>query len=232
MMNHRVADQRGKANFGWLDSNHSFSFGSYYHPQHMGFRRLRVINEDRITPSSGFDTHSHRDMEIISYVISGALKHKDSVGNVAVIPPGDIQRMSAGTGISHSEYNHSDEQVTHFLQIWIEPNQYGITPGYEQKSFADRLQPGELLLIGSENGRDESIVIHQDVNLYVARLNPNQSIEHLYDQNRHIWVQVIHGDLTINGKRIQAGDGLAISEENKLQILAEKNSEILIFDLA
>lgn len=232
MINIRPAQARGNANFGWLDSRHTFSFGSYYDPQHMGFSSLRVINEDKVKPSKGFGTHSHRDMEIISYVLEGELKHQDSIGNGSVIRPGDVQRMSAGTGIAHSEFNASDVNPVHFLQIWIIPEQEGIKPSYEQKHFSLADKQGKLRLVASPDGRDNSVTIHQNANLYVAALNQGDRLEHNVNNNRSLWLQVARGGIEINNHALYAGDGAGIIQESQLAIAAtEDNTEILLFDL-
>ncbi len=233
MINIRPANERGNANFGWLDSKHTFSFGNYYDPNHMGFASLRVINEDKIQPSKGFGTHSHQNMEIISYVLEGELEHKDSIGNGSVIRPGDLQRMSAGTGISHSEFNASKTDGVHFLQIWIVPENKGIKPSYEQKHFPPAENLGKLRLVGSQDGRDNSVTIHQDVNLYVAALNKDDKVEYSMNHSRSVWLQVVRGALDINSQILSAGDGAAISQENKIVIAATiDNTEVLLFDMA
>jgi len=229
----RPTDARGTANFGWLDSKHTFSFGRYYDPEQMGFGNLRVINEDRIQPSQGFGTHSHKDMEIISYVLEGALEHKDSIGNGSVIRPGDVQRMSAGTGIAHSEFNASDTESVHLLQIWIIPNQAGIEPSYEQKHFPVAEKQGKLRLVASPDGKDNSVKIHQDAYLYIAALNERDRVNHLTNNNRSIWVQIAKGAVEVNGQTLQAGDGAGISQETNIELIATSdNTEILLFDLA
>ena len=229
----RPAQERGQANFGWLDSKHTFSFGSYYDPSHMGFSNLRVINEDKVQPGQGFGTHSHKDMEIISYVLQGELEHKDSIGNGSVIRPGDVQRMSAGTGIAHSEFNASDTDPVHFLQIWIWPDQKGIKPSYEQKHFSLDEKQGRLRLVASPDGRDNSVTIHQDANLYVAVLNKGDRVNHSTNKNRSLWIQVARGSAKINGQTLQAGDGAAITQETDIALAATTdNTEILLFDLA
>ena len=233
MLTIRSAADRGNANFGWLDSRHTFSFGSYYDPAHMGFGPLRVINEDKVAPGQGFPTHSHRDMEIISYVVEGALEHKDSIGNGSIIRPGDVQRMSAGSGISHSEYNASRESPVHFLQIWVLPNQQGIEPGYEQIYFSPEEKQGKLRLVGSQNGRDGSITIHQDVNLYAARLTSGESIDYALSANRAGWLQIVRGGAALNGNLLSAGDGVAIASPETLTIEGHsEDTEILLFDMA
>jgi quercetin 2,3-dioxygenase len=232
MLTIRPAQDRGIANFGWLDSRHTFSFGEYHDPNHMGFADLRVINEDKVSPGKGFGTHGHRDMEIVTYVLEGALEHKDSIGTGSVIRPGDVQRMSAGTGIQHSEYNASKTEPVHFLQIWILPEQKGIEPGYEQKNFAVAEKQGKLKLAGSRNGRDGSITIHQDIDLYAATLSEGDSVSYTFTPNRVGWVQVARGEVQLNEQTLSAGDGVAIAQESliKLQGIAQ-NAEILLFDM-
>ncbi|MGL5944200.1 MAG: pirin family protein [Waterburya sp.] len=233
MITIRQAQARGNANFGWLDSKHTFSFGNYYDPNHMGFASLRVINEDKVLPDKGFGTHSHRDMEIISYVLEGALEHKDSIGNGSVIRPGDVQRMSAGTGIAHSEFNASNTDPVHFLQIWILPEKTEIQPSYEQKHFTLEEKQGKLRLVASNDGKDNSVIIHQDANLYVAALNDGDRVNHNTNKNRSLWIQVARGAVEVNGQSLQAGDGAAITQETNLDIAATTdNTEILLFDLA
>ena len=233
MITVRPAHARGKANFGWLDSKHTFSFGNYYDPNHMGFANLRVINEDKVQPSQGFGTHSHKDMEIISYVLEGELEHKDSIGNGSVIRPGDVQRMSAGTGIAHSEFNASATNLVHFLQIWIMPDQVGIQPSYEQKYFPVEEKQGKLRLVASSDGRDNSVTIHQDASLYVATLNNGDRINHNTNRGRSLWIQVARGSVEINKQLLQTGDGAAITKETDIAIAATNdNTEILLFDLA
>ena len=233
MITLRPADERGSANFGWLDSRHSFSFGSYYEPNYMGFGNLRVINEDKVIPGQGFATHSHRDMEIISYVIQGELEHKDSIGNGSIIRPGDVQRMSAGTGIAHSEYNPSSDNPVHFLQIWIIPEQTGLKPSYEQKAFTEADKQGKLRLVGSQDGRDGSVTIHQDVDVYSTILNVDETVTHNLATNRSAWLQVVRGEVAVNERSINAGDGAAIVLEDKIILkgLVDK-TEVLLFDLA
>jgi quercetin 2,3-dioxygenase len=231
MITLRPANQRGAANFGWLDSRHSFSFGNYYDPNHMGFADLRVINEDKVDPGQGFSTHGHRDMEIISYVLSGALEHKDSIGTGSVIYPGDVQRMSAGTGIMHSEYNASKTEPVHFLQIWILPEQKGISPSYEQKGFSDAEKQGQLRLVGSRDGRNGSVTIHQDVDFYATRLQQGESVSHSLANGRVAWVQVVRGAATLNDQLLTAGDGAAISEEAVITLSGSEDAELLLFDM-
>ena len=232
MISVRPADERGVANLGWLDSRHTFSFGHYYDPQHMGFGPLRVINEDRVRPGAGFDTHGHRDMEIISYVLEGALEHKDSIGTGSVIRPGDVQRMSAGSGIRHSEYNASASEPVHFLQIWLMPNEDGLSPSYEQKTFADAEKRGRLRLVASRDGRDGSVRIHQDADLYAALLDKEESVTHVLPGGRRGWIQVVRGAIEVNGKSLRAGDGAAASDLPTLVVKASVDgSEFLLFDL-
>jgi quercetin 2,3-dioxygenase len=227
----RKSEERGTANFGWLDSKHSFSFGGYYDPRHMGFGPLRVINEDRVAPGGGFPTHPHRDMEIISYVLDGALAHKDSTGENSVIRPGEVQRMSAGTGVRHSEYNASETEPVHFLQIWIIPERQGLRPSYEQKSFAEHEKRGKLRLVGSHDGREDSVTIHQDVDLYATLLEPGESVSHRMSAGRGAWVQVVGGELTVNGEALKAGDGVAISGTDDVRLEARAMTEALLFDM-
>jgi redox-sensitive bicupin YhaK (pirin superfamily) len=228
----RPSEQRGKANHGWLESRHSFSFADYYDRRHMGFGALRVINEDRVAPGAGFDTHGHRDMEIISYVLDGALEHKDSIGTGSVIRPGDVQRMTAGTGVRHSEFNASKTEPVHFLQIWIIPDTVGLKPGYEQKSFPVADRTDRLRLVASRAGRDGSLTVHQDVNLYAAVLTPEARLRLSLPADRHVWVQVARGDATANGEELAEGDGAAIFDQQEIQFGSDGGGEILVFDLA
>jgi redox-sensitive bicupin YhaK (pirin superfamily) len=228
----RPAAERGRAEFGWLDSRHTFSFGDYYDPRHMGFGPLRVINEDRVEPGRGFDTHGHRDMEIISYVLDGALEHKDSIGTGSVIRPGEVQIMSAGTGIRHSEFNHSKTDPVHFLQIWVLPDHQGIAPRYDQKAFPASEKRGQLRLVGSPDGRDGSVHIHQDVEIYDASLARGEQVAHSLQRGRKAWVQVVRGRVDVNGRVAGAGDGIAIEAEPEFAIKArEDGAELLVFDL-
>jgi quercetin 2,3-dioxygenase len=228
----RPAAERGRADFGWLDSRHTFSFGDYYDPRHMGFGPLRVINEDRVKPGAGFDTHGHRDMEIISYVLEGALEHKDSIGTGSVIRPGEVQIMSAGTGIRHSEFNHSKADPVHFLQIWVLPNRQGLAPRYDQKAFPASDKRGRLRLVGSPDGRDGSILIHQDVKLYDSLLGKGATITYPLAARRRGWVQVVRGAVDVNGRPASAGDGIAIENEPALTITSRaEDTELLVFDL-
>lgn len=227
----RKAEDRGRANFGWLDSKHSFSFGHYYDPEHMGFGPLRVINDDRVAPGGGFPTHPHSDMEIISYVLQGALEHKDSLGTGSVIRPGDVQRMSAGTGVRHSEYNASKSEPVHFLQIWIIPEKEGLKPSYEQKTFADSDKRGRLLLIASRDGREGSVVVHQDVDLYATLLEKGDAITHDIAPQRGGWVQVARGSIVLNGEPLKEGDGVAITTSGLLSLEGVADAEVLLFDM-
>ncbi|MEL7051890.1 MAG: pirin family protein [Cyanobacteria bacterium J06588_5] len=229
----RKAEDRGVSKFSWLDSQHTFSFGGYMDPGNMGFSDLRVINEDRVAPGAGFGTHGHRDMEIISYVIEGELGHKDSMGTGSVIRPGDVQRMSAGTGIMHSEMNASKENPVHFLQIWILPEKKGITPSYEQKHFAPETRQDQWRLVGSRDGRDGSVTIHQDVSLYAATLSEGKRLTYSLSANRKAWLQVVKGALQLDGQTLEAGDGLAFADLDTLTVLgSDPETEILLFDLA
>ncbi|MEO5845410.1 MAG: pirin family protein [Caldimonas sp.] len=238
MITVRKSSERGHADHGWLASRHSFSFADYHDPRHMGFGNLRVINEDRITPGSGFGTHGHRDMEIVSYVLSGALAHRDSIGTGApgsadgVIRPGDVQRMSAGRGVQHSEFNHSPDQTTHFLQIWIEPNQRGIAPSYEQKHFDDASKRGVLRLIASPDGRDGSVTLHADASISAALVDGAEAIARDIDAERKTYAQVVRGSVDVNGVRLDAGDAVALAGEGRLAITNGRDAEVLVFDLA
>jgi redox-sensitive bicupin YhaK (pirin superfamily) len=232
MLTIRKAEDRGHANHGWLNTYHTFSFANYYEPKHMGFRALRVINEDRVSPGNGFGTHGHRDMEIITYVLEGALEHKDSIGTGSVIQPGEVQRMSAGTGILHSEFNHSKTESVHFLQIWLLPGKEGLPPSYEQRNFSPAKTPGKLHLVAARDGRDAAVTVHQDVDLYAAVLEPGDRVSHSLQPQRHAWVQVARGAITLNGLSLDKGDGAAISEETDVVIEATTDAEILLFDLA
>ena len=232
MITIRKSQDRGHFNLGWLNTYHTFSFDRYYDPAHMAFRSLRVINEDRVRPGQGFPTHSHRDMEIMTYVLEGALEHRDSMGNGSVIRPGEVQRMTAGTGVSHSELNPSGSEPVHFLQIWILPKQRSLPPGYEQKAFPNEQKNGKLCLIASESGRDGSVTIHQDAELHATILEPGSSVTQPLAPNRHAWIQVARGAIRIMDVKLEQGDGAAVSSEASLPITAEQRSEVLIFDLA
>lgn len=228
----RPAKERGHAEHGWLNTYHTFSFANYYDPNYLGFRSLRVINEDRVTAGEGFGTHAHRDMEIITYVLEGALEHKDNIGNGSIIQPGEVQRMSAGTGIFHSEFNPSTTNPVHFLQIWIIPNEKSIKPSYEQQKFALEKTSGTLQLIASPTGENRSVTVHQDVKLYAGVLEANDRISYSLAPQRHAWIQVARGAIEVNGVTLNTSDGAAISEENELNIIAQEKAEILLFDLA
>jgi hypothetical protein len=233
MLTLRRAEERGRANFGWLDSRHSFSFGQYHDPAHMGFGALRVINDDRVAPGGGFSTHPHADMEIISYVLEGALAHKDSLGTGSVIRPGDVQRMSAGTGIRHSEYNASKTEPVHFLQIWILPERNGLEPSYEQKAFSKAEKRGRLRLVGSRDGRDGSVTIHRDVDFYSALLDESETVSHALKSGRTAWVQVAQGTAKLNGEQLYPGDGVAIEEPGTIELAGtSQDAEVLLFDMA
>ncbi|HEV3029760.1 MAG TPA: pirin family protein [Planctomycetota bacterium] len=232
MITIRKADDRGHARHGWLDSRHTFSFADYHDPEHMGYRTLRVINEDRVEPSQGFGTHPHRDMEIISYVLEGSLEHKDSMGTSSVIRPGEVQRMSAGTGVLHSEYNPSPTEPVHFLQIWISPEKKNLKPGYEQKAFPAEERNNKLRLVASRDGRDGSLKIHQDVELYTALLSKGGRVTHLLRAGRFAWIQVARGSVSLNGQALKAGDGASISGEKAVELSGAGNAEVLMFDLA
>jgi redox-sensitive bicupin YhaK (pirin superfamily) len=232
MITRRPADERGRTRTDWLDSRHTFSFNRYYDPRFVGFRDLLVINEDFVAPSKGFGTHSHRDMEIITYVVGGALQHRDSMGNTSVIRPGELQRMSAGTGVTHSEYNPSADSPVHFLQIWITPEREGIRPSYEQREFHGSERRGRLRLLASREGRDGSVTVHQDAGVYDAALREGEEVAYELRGGRHVWVQVVGGSVKLNDVELKAGDGAAVSEEERLVIRADGPSEILLFDLA
>ncbi len=230
MISLRKADERGHADFGWLDSRHTFSFGGYHDPAHMGFGALRVINDDRVAGGGGFDTHGHADMEIISVVLDGGLAHKDSLGNGSVIKPGDVQRMTAGRGIRHAEFNASKTDQVHFLQIWILPEKKSLEPGYEQKTFADLT--GGFRLIGSQQGRDGSVTIHQDVDLYTASLSPGQSADMTLKPGRKAWLQVAKGGVRLGILALKEGDGVALTGEPGIKVSASTDAQVLLFDLA
>ena len=231
MIHVRKGNERGHADHGWLSSDHTFSFADYFDSQHMGFSALRVINEDRVQPGEGFPTHGHRDMEIISYVLDGALEHKDSMGTGSVIRPGDVQRMSAGTGVRHSEYNASAQQPVHFLQIWIQPNQLGGAPGYEQQHFAPEELNGRLRLIAAPNGSEGAVTLRQDASIYAARLDGVQEVTHIIAPARRAYVQVVRGSVQLNGVALTAGDGARVENETTLRLSSGTNAEVLLFDL-
>ncbi len=232
MMTLRKAEERGHADQGWLNSYHTFSFANYYDPAHMGFRKLRVINDDRVAGGGGFAPHAHRDMEIITYVLDGALEHQDSMGNRSIIRPGEVQRMSAGTGITHSEYNHSKTNPVHLLQIWILPERAGLEPSYEQKFYVPQEKQGQLRLIASRDGRNESVTVHQDLNLYATTLNKGETVTQQFDRDRHLWIQVARGSVQIDDQVLSAGDAIAFSETEALTIAGKESAEVLVFDLA
>ncbi len=244
MITIRPAAERGAANLGWLDTRHTFSFGNYYDPAHMGFASLRVINEDKVLPGQGFPTHGHQDMEIVTYILEGELEHRDSIGNGSIIRPGDVQRMSAGSGIRHSEYNPSSENPVHLLQIWLLPETTGLAPSYEQTHFSQSDRQGQLRLIGSRDGREGSVTIHQDVSLYVARLTAEEKVQYpgqdpgpdpgqAGEGDRKIWVQVARGMITLNGQTLYAGDGAGISQAQQLELVGQSDhAEFLLFDMA
>ena len=231
MMKVRRSGERGHTRPGWLDSYHTFSFGEYYDPGQMGFRDLRVINEDRVLPSEGFGRHPHRDMEIISYVVEGRLAHRDSLGTGSVIHPGEFQIMSAGTGIFHSEFNASDTETVHFLQIWILPGKEGLAPRYDQRAFPEKERRGKLRLVVSPDARDGSLKIFQDISLYAGSLAPGDAVVHRLSPGRHAWVQVVRGAVSLNGAALLEGDGAAVSQETALDLRASEDSEVLLFDL-
>ena len=228
----RNSNDRGHADLGWLDSRFTFSFADYYDPQHIHFRSLRVMNDDHIAAGAGFPTHPHRDMEIVTYVLEGALEHRDSMGNGSVIRPGDVQYMSAGTGVTHSEFNASDKEPVHLYQIWMFPDQKGHNPAYDQKHFAENDKRGNLRLVVSPDGRDGSVKIRQDNELYAAVLAPGESVQHTLKPKRHAYLQVARGSVTLNGQPLETGDGAAISEEKSINLTGVNEAEVLLFDLA
>ncbi len=232
MIRVRRSGERGRVDYGWLDTRHTFSFGEYYDPAHMGFRSLRVINEDRVVGGAGFPPHGHRDMEIVSYVVEGALEHKDSLGTGSIIRPGEVQRMSAGKGVMHSEYNPSQTEPMHFLQIWILPDALGLPPSYEQKAFPEAERTGSLRVLASPDGRDGSVTIHQNALLYGTLLAAGEKIVHAFGPGRAGWLQVIRGDLEVNGTRLSPGDGASLVDETQVTLQAATEVEALLFDLA
>nr|MEE4267554.1 pirin family protein [Candidatus Krumholzibacteria bacterium] len=231
MMRKRLAQERGHADHGWLEARHSFSFAGYHDPAHMGFRTLRVLNDDRVQPGQGFGTHGHKDMEIITYVLDGALEHKDSLGTGSVLRPGDVQRMSAGRGVTHSEFNHSQDDVLRLLQIWILPEKEGLEPGYEEKNFSAEDKQGRLRLIAAPGGPDGALDVHQDVRVYAGILAAGDSVRHEMAPGRHVWLQVARGRVQVQGMELNEGDGLAVSEEPVLDIEGVDGGEVLLFDL-
>ena len=232
MLTIRPREERGHAEHGWLDSFHTFSFADYYDPAHMGFRSLRVLNEDRVAPSQGFGTHGHRDMEIISYVLEGSLQHKDSMGTGSIIRPGDVQRMSAGLGVLHSEHNASSSERVHFLQIWLSPTERGIAPSYEQRTFSNADKRGQLRVVAAPDGRDGALTIHSDASMYSGLFDAGERAELSLAPGRHAWVQVARGKVRVNGAELSAGDGAALSDETQLRIEGVEDGEVLVFDLA
>ena len=226
------ANERGHADHGWLNAHHSFSFANWYDPAKVHFGMLRVLNDDIVAPGGGFGMHPHNDMEIITIILDGALQHKDNMGNGSVIRPGDVQRMTAGTGVTHSESNSSREQAVHLLQIWILPNQEGLKPGYEQKLFTEAQKQGRLCLIASADGREDSVIVHQDASVYATVLGAGEKVVHELAANRHAWIQVARGVVTLNGERLEQGDGAAVSREAKLELAGLEAAEVLLFDLA
>jgi redox-sensitive bicupin YhaK (pirin superfamily) len=232
MLQIRRAEDRGHADHGWLDTYHTFSFADYYDPAHMGFRALRVINEDRVQPGMGFGTHGHKDMEIVTYVLEGALEHKDSMGNGSVLRPGEFQRMSAGTGVRHSEFNPSATEPVHLYQIWLLPGRNGIQPSYEQKFFSEDGKQARFQLVASPDGADESLRIHQDARVYLSKLDAGQKVTHEFSSGRHAWLQVLRGSVTVNGRVLKTSDGVAVSDEPLLTVVAEDPAEVMLFELA
>jgi quercetin 2,3-dioxygenase len=232
MITLRRSNERGASDLGWLKSQHTFSFGNYYHPAHMGFQSLRVINDDRVAPGAGFGTHPHNNMEIISYVLEGALEHKDSMGNGSIIKPGEVQRLSAGTGITHSEFNHSKASEVHFLQIWFVPDMENIAPGYAQKAFSEQDKRGRFCLVASKQGRDGSISLHQDVDMSVALIDQDEEVDYAIAPGRAAWVHIARGQVAMNGHDLKTGDGAAISDESLLQFRQGQDAEIIMFVMA
>ena len=232
MIQVRPSEERGHGSHGWLDTHHTFSFAGYLNPHHMGFRQLRVINEDRVQPGRGFDTHEHWDMEILTIVLEGVLEHRDSLGNGSVIRPGELQRMTAGSGIRHSEFNPSSTEIVRFLQIWIVPERKALEPGYEQRAFPDEERRGALRLVASRDGRDDSLTIHQDVAVYASLLEVGQETTHPVPDGRHAWLQMTEGTITLNGTRLAPGDGASVSQETSLQMVGVEPARLVLFDLA
>jgi redox-sensitive bicupin YhaK (pirin superfamily) len=232
MIRIRKAAERGHFDHGWLDTHHTFSFADYYDPAHTGFRSLRVINDDRVAPGQGFGMHGHRDMEIVTYVLDGALAHRDSMGNGSVLRPGELQHMTAGTGIRHSEFNPSDRQEVHLYQIWLLPERDGLRPSYDQKAFPEQQRQGKLRLVASPTGEQGSLTIRQDARLYLSTLGAGEAVAHTLAPGRHAWLQVLRGRAALNGQPLTAGDGAAVSEEERLEIQGQDDAEVLLFDLA
>lgn len=231
MIRIRPAEARGHVQLGWLDSRHSFSFGHYYDPDHMGFGPLRVINEDRVAPGAGFPTHGHRDMEILSYVMEGALEHRDSIGTGSVIRPGEVQRMTAGKGIRHSEYNPSGEEPVRFLQIWVEPERNGLAPSYEQKAFPEDERRNRLRLVAARDGREGALTVHQDIALYSSLLDAGEGLVHPLEAGRSAWLQLVRGSVAVNGEALTAGDGAALAAAPNVNIEGLEDAELLLFDM-
>src|SRR5579884_676422 len=232
MIRIRKAAERGHFDHGWLDTYHTFSFADYFAPTQLGFRSLRVINDDRVQPGQGFGMHGHRDMEIVTYVLEGALEHRDSLGNGSVLRPGELQHMTAGTGVRHSEFNPSDKEWVHLYQIWLLPDQKGLEPSYEQKAFPEKERQGKLRLVASPTGEQGSLTIHQDARLYLSILKAGESVAHTLTPGRHAWLQVLRGQAALNGHALSAGDGVAVSQEEQLEIRGQNDAEIMLFDLA
>jgi redox-sensitive bicupin YhaK (pirin superfamily) len=232
MIRVRKAVERGHFDHGWLDTYHTFSFGDYYDPAHMGFRSLRVINDDRVEPGQGFGMHGHRDMEIVTYVLEGALEHRDSLGTGSVLRPGELQHMTAGTGVRHSEFNPSDQEWVHLYQIWLLPDRRGLQPSYEQKAFSEEQRRGTLRLVASPTGEHGSLTIHQDARLYLATLKAGETAAHTLEPGRHAYLQVLRGQAVLNGHPLSAGDGAAVSTEERLEIRGQDEAEVMLFDLA
>jgi quercetin 2,3-dioxygenase len=231
MITVRPASARGQGQYGWLDTRHTFSFNTYHDPRHMSFRALRVMNEDWIAPGQGFGTHGHRDMEIVTYVLEGALAHKDSLGNGSVLRPGEFQRMTAGTGIEHSEFNPSDSEPVHLYQIWLFPERRGLAPSYDQRAFADRERQGKLRVVASPDGRDGSLTIHQDAEVFLTTLDVGNQVTHELAPGRHAWIQVLRGAVKLRDIPLSAGDGAAVSDESHVTLVAPESSEVMVFDL-
>ena len=232
MIRVRTAGERGHFDHGWLDTYHTFSFADYHDPAHMGFRALRVINDDRVQPGQGFGMHGHRDMEIVTYVLEGALEHRDSLGNGSVLRPGELQHMTAGTGVRHSEFNPSDREWVHLYQVWLLPERTGLRPHYEQKAFPERERQGKLRLVASPTGEQGSLTIRQDARLYLATLKDGELVAHTLHPGRHAWLQVLRGDVALNGQPLSAGGGAAVSQEGRLEVAARQDAEVMLFDLA
>jgi redox-sensitive bicupin YhaK (pirin superfamily) len=232
MIRIRPGNERGHADHGWLDTYHTFSFANYYDPRHMGYRGLRVINDDRVAPGGGFPMHPHRDMEIVSYVVEGALEHRDSMGNGSVIRPGDVQRMSAGTGVTHSEFNPSEDEAMRLLQIWIEPRQEGTDPSYEQRNFTEEERRGRLRRVASPDGADGSVTVQADATILASLLGPGDTVTHEIEDGRGVWIQIVRGSVRVEGELLREGDGVSVEQQTSVKIEGESEAEILLFDLA